>query len=107
MIRKPFGLVDKGIHANMSTSSCLPRQKPLAAMAGIHKHFGGVEVLRNVRFEVFGGEVHVLAGENGAGKSTLIKILAGVHSDFQGAIEIDGRRVRPRSPLEAGRSASP
>jgi ABC-type sugar transport system ATPase subunit len=79
----------------------MPPDKPLAAMAGIHKHFGGVEVLRDVRFEVFGGEVHVLAGENGAGKSTLIKILAGVYCDYQGTIEIDGRRVRPRSPIEA------
>ena len=80
--------------------------EPLAAMAGISKRFGGVEVLRDVRFEVFGGEVHVLAGENGAGKSTLIKILAGVHTDYQGTIEIDGRRVRPRSPIEARRWAS-
>src|SRR6202034_3972524 len=39
--------------------------------------------------------------ENGAGKSTLIKILAGIHTDFQGRIEIQGRQVRPRSPLEA------
>jgi ABC-type sugar transport system ATPase subunit len=43
----------------------------------------------------------VLAGENGAGKSTLIKILAGVHTDFEGTIEIAGKPVRPESPLAA------
>lgn len=48
------------------------------------------------------GEVHVLAGENGAGKSTLIKILAGIHTDFAGRLEIAGREVRPRNPLQAG-----
>jgi len=51
--------------------------------------------------EVWSREVHVLAGENGAGKSTLIKILAGVHTEFDGRIEIDGREVRPQSPWEA------
>ena len=79
----------------------MPPDKPLAAMAGIHKHFGGVEVLRDVRFEVFGGEVHVLAGENGAGKSTLIKILAGVYCRFPGH---DRDRRPPGPPPLADRS---
>jgi ABC-type sugar transport system ATPase subunit len=70
-------------------------------MTGIGKRFGPVEVLRDVDFAVHGGEVHILAGENGAGKSTLIKILGGIHADFNGTIEILGRPVRPRSPQEA------
>ncbi|MBU6410174.1 MAG: ATP-binding cassette domain-containing protein [Verrucomicrobia bacterium] len=69
-------------------------------MTGITKRFGEAVVLRDVQFEMCGGEVHVLAGENGADKSTLIKILAGVHADFEGRIEIAGREVRPRTPLE-------
>lgn len=75
----------------------------LARMVGISKSFGRVVVLQNVDFDVLPSEVHALAGENGAGKSTLIKILAGVHTDFEGRIEIENRPVRPRSPLEAGR----
>jgi ribose transport system ATP-binding protein len=74
---------------------------PLVRLTGITKRFGQVTVLRDVQFEGRPGQVHVLAGENGAGKSTLIKILAGIHTDFQGRIEIQGRLVRPRSPLEA------
>ena len=35
------------------------------------------------------------------GKSTLIKILAGIHTDFEGQIEYCGQSARPRSPLEA------
>jgi ABC-type sugar transport system ATPase subunit len=74
---------------------------PLLRMTGISKDFGGVKVLREAQFEVRAGEVHVLAGENGAGKSTLIKILGGVYTEFAGQIEIEGRAVRPKSPLNA------
>lgn len=73
----------------------------LVRLSRITKRFGSAMVLQDVQFEVRSGEVHVLAGENGAGKSTLIKILAGVHTDFEGRIEIAGREVRPQTPLEA------
>ncbi len=73
----------------------------LVHLTGITKRFGAVTVLRDVRFEGRAGEVHILAGENGAGKSTLIKILAGIHTDFEGTIELDGRPVRPKSPMDA------
>ncbi|NQT17549.1 MAG: sugar ABC transporter ATP-binding protein, partial [Planctomycetes bacterium] len=76
-------------------------EQPLVRMSGVDKRFGSVQVLQDVGLRILAGEVHVLAGENGAGKSTLIKILAGVHTDFQGTIEIDGRTVRPESPLAA------
>lgn len=74
---------------------------PIARLLGITKRFGRVAVVRDVSLDIYGGEVHVLAGENGAGKSTLISILGGIHTEFEGTITIDGREVRPRSPLEA------
>jgi ribose transport system ATP-binding protein len=74
---------------------------PLLSMAGISKSFSGVEVLRDVTFDVRPGEVHVLAGENGAGKSTLIKIAAGVHSEYEGSVALYGRPARFTSPQEA------
>jgi ribose transport system ATP-binding protein len=76
---------------------------PLVRMTGVTKRFGRVTVLEGVDFEVRAGEVHVLAGENGAGKSTLIKILGGVHTDFDGHMELQGHTARPTSPLEAAR----
>jgi ABC-type sugar transport system ATPase subunit len=70
-------------------------------MRGIAKSFSGVAVLRDVSFDLVSGEVHVLAGENGAGKSTLIKIAAGVHTDFDGTLALDGRPTRFASPHDA------
>lgn len=73
----------------------------LLEMEGIGKLFSGVRVLDSVDFDLDEGEVHVLAGENGAGKTTLIKILAGVHADYEGHIKLEGKAVRFRSPHDA------
>jgi ribose transport system ATP-binding protein len=76
---------------------------PLVSMTGITKTFGAVKVLDQVDFTIYPGEVHILAGENGAGKSTLMKILAGAYADYQGRIVMEGRDIRPSSPLDANR----
>ncbi|TWT86670.1 Ribose import ATP-binding protein RbsA [Pseudobythopirellula maris] len=78
-----------------------PTDCPLLKVSGVSKSFGHVSVLRDVDFELAAGEAHILAGENGAGKSTLIKILAGVHTDYQGRLAIEGHEVRFRDPSEA------
>lgn len=74
---------------------------PLLQLTGIEKRFGGVVALRGVDFRLHAGEIHGLAGENGAGKSTLMKIIAGVHTDYSGRMELEGRPVRFRSARDA------
>jgi ribose transport system ATP-binding protein len=77
-------------------------QSPLLQLSGISKSFGGVHALRNVDFTLEAGEIHGLVGENGAGKSTLMKIIAGVHAEYEGQMRIEGRAVRFRSARDAG-----
>ncbi len=74
---------------------------PIVELVGISKHFGGVQALRDVDFQVFPGEVHALVGENGAGKSTLVKILAGIHRPDAGVVKFDGQVIELRSPTQA------
>ena len=74
---------------------------PLLALSGITKTFGGVAALRAVDFALAPGEIHGLVGENGAGKSTLMKIIAGVHPEYQGEMRLDNRLVRFTSPRDA------
>lgn len=80
------------------------QKETLLRMEHITKSFSGVTVLEDVFFDLRAGEVHVLAGENGAGKTTLIKILAGVHTDYEGEIRLNGQAVRFKSPHDAAES---
>lgn len=68
-----------------------PSGRVVLAAERVSKSFAGVTALRDVDFDLRHGEVHALMGENGAGKSTLMKILAGVHTDYEGAITVEGR----------------
>ena len=43
------------------------------------KRFGGTTAIKDVSFELRGGEVLALLGENGAGKSTCVKLLTGLY----------------------------
>ena len=74
-------------------------------MHHITKGFPGVTALDDVSLCVRAGEVRALMGENGAGKSTLMKILAGIYTDYQGDIRLNGKPVRfshPGQALKAG-----
>jgi len=70
-------------------------------LKNISKSFGGVKALNTVDFDLFEGEIHGLVGENGAGKSTLMKILSGVHANYDGEIKLRGKTVRFTSPASA------
>jgi ABC-type sugar transport system ATPase subunit len=70
-------------------------------LRGVHKDFGGVEVLHGVDLAGRPGEVLAVVGANGAGKSTLIKILSGALSMSAGEMWMDGERVGLRSPHDA------
>lgn len=76
-------------------------EQPLLELRNVSKHFGGVMALKNVDFTLRAGEIHGLVGENGAGKSTTMKIIAGVHTEFDGMMMIKGREVRLRSARDA------
>ncbi len=73
----------------------------LLQLQGITKHFGGVQALRGVDFDIRPGEVHALVGENGAGKSTMMKIIAGNFRPTAGTLALEGRPIAFRTPQEA------
>ncbi len=74
---------------------------PLLDVRGVNKSFGAVQVLRDVDFAAYEGEVTALVGDNGAGKSTLIKCIGGIYSVDSGQYIFDGRPVTVHSPRDA------
>ena len=67
----------------------------------IGKTFSGVNVLREVDFNLEPGEVHALVGENGAGKSTFAKVLSGVYTPTEGDIFLDDKKAQINTPIAA------
>ena len=85
------------------SAATAPARHPLLELRGISKHFGAVQALSDVDFEVFEAEVVGLVGDNGAGKSTLIKTIAGIYLPDSGDYLFDGKQVTVRGPNDVTR----
>jgi sulfonate transport system ATP-binding protein len=64
---------------------------------GVSKRFrvGGAPllVLDSLDLSVTPGEFLTIVGASGCGKSTLLRLIAGLETDFQGSVILDGKRV--------------
>jgi ABC-2 type transport system ATP-binding protein len=72
------------------------------AIRDLRKHYGAIEAVRGVSFEVHDGEIFGLLGPNGAGKTTTVECLLGLREPDAGEIEVCGIDAR-RRPAEAKR----
>lgn len=77
--------------------------RTIAQLDGVERHFGAVQALGGVNFEVRSGECVGLVGHNGAGKSTLMNILAGIGTPDAGLIRINGA-VEPGYSIQRARA---
>ena len=67
-------------------------------LTNVSTHYGDVQALRNVSFEIKEGEVVSIIGSNGAGKSTTLNTISGVLRASSGTIEFIGRRTENLYP---------
>jgi branched-chain amino acid transport system ATP-binding protein len=70
----------------------------------LHKHFGGLHVLKGVSFGVNGAELIGLIGPNGAGKTTLTNVLDGAITPNSGTVYLNGERIDQLQPYEVARA---
>ncbi|MDG4666886.1 ABC transporter ATP-binding protein [Mycobacterium sp. 236(2023)] len=62
-------------------------------VAGVHKSFGDLTVLRGIDLEAPAGTITAVLGPSGCGKTTLLRILAGFEDPDAGTVRIGGRDV--------------
>ena len=55
------------------------------------KSYGARRVLHNLQLQLRQGEIVSLIGASGCGKSSLLSIVAGLDTDFRGALRLDGK----------------
>ena len=77
--------------------------QPVLQARGLVKTFGRVVALDSADFDLFPGEVLAVIGDNGAGKSSLIKALSGATIPDEGEIQLDGKPIHFKSPMDARR----
>jgi phospholipid/cholesterol/gamma-HCH transport system ATP-binding protein len=66
---------------------------PFLRFVGVHKSFGGKDVLRGVDLDVREGETCVVLGGSGSGKSVLIRHAVGLHRPDGGEVWVDGTEI--------------
>lgn len=76
----------------------------LLEVKSIRTAMDGVEILRDVSFELEAGECLAVIGANGAGKSILAKIIAGNLTPDRGRMTLEGEELFRGNPKENGRA---
>ena len=82
----------------------------LLEVHGLHVHYGRIEAIKGISFEVAQGEIVTLIGANGAGKTTTLKTVSGVRPVTSGSILFDGNDITampPHKRVEMGLCQSP
>jgi branched-chain amino acid transport system ATP-binding protein len=59
----------------------------------LHVHYGVIEAIKGISFEVNRGEVIALIGANGAGKTTTLHTITGLIKPTSGSIIFDGKDI--------------
>ncbi|HUX41329.1 MAG TPA: branched-chain amino acid ABC transporter ATP-binding protein/permease [Rectinemataceae bacterium] len=77
---------------------------PILSLVEVSRHFGGVEALSKVGFDLAEGSILGLIGPNGAGKTTLINAITGVIPPSSGRIVFDGRDMAGLAPHRIARA---
>ncbi|HTQ77684.1 MAG TPA: ABC transporter ATP-binding protein [Burkholderiales bacterium] len=76
----------------------------LLEVAGLGKHFGGLQAVQDLSFTVEEGAILGLIGPNGAGKSTVFNLINGVFAPDEGRVVFAGRDITGLRPYRVARS---
>ena len=68
-------------------------QSPLLEFRHVRTHYGRIEILKDVNYKVYEGEIVCLLGGNASGKSTTMKTVLGIVKPTEGEVLWEGEVV--------------
>jgi branched-chain amino acid transport system ATP-binding protein len=66
---------------------------PILEVQSLTKRFGGLTAVKNLSFDLYGGEILGLIGPNGSGKSTAMKSIMGIERPTSGTVLFRGDNI--------------
>ena len=67
--------------------------EPVMELRGVHKAFGGQQVLDGIDLQIGAGETVAVIGRSGTGKSVMLKHMCGLIRPDRGEVWVEGRRI--------------
>ena len=65
----------------------------ILAVENLTVHYGVIQALKGISFDVQEGEIFTLLGSNGAGKTTTLRALSGLLPKTTGKVTFDGKDI--------------
>lgn len=80
----------------------MTKQQPIVHVEGFSLTIGEKEIVKQLDFDVFPGEVFAFLGSNGSGKTSTIRSLLGIYQATTGELLIDGKVLTPENAAAVG-----
>ncbi len=77
-------------------------KKPLVAVRDFNLILGKKEIVKNLSFDVYPGEIFAFLGANGSGKTSTIRALLGIYQKTSGELLINGKPYTPEMASHVG-----
>lgn len=77
-------------------------KKPIVSVKDYSLTIGDKQIVEQLDFEVFPGEVFAFLGANGSGKTSTIRSLLGIYQASSGELLVNGKRLTPETAKIVG-----
>lgn len=77
-------------------------KKPIVSVKNFSLRIGNKQIVQQLDFEVFPGEVFAFLGSNGSGKTSTIRSLLGIYQASSGELLVNGKKLTPENSAIVG-----